>query len=104
MDDHPGVAFRDGPAGRRAVLVGGPDVWEVIRAVRSARTAEPELDPDRVLALVASNTGVHPRLTQVALRYWADYPDEIDSWVTDAERAEADALAAWQRQEELLAR
>ena len=28
MDEHPGVMFRDGPTGRRAVLVGGPDVWE----------------------------------------------------------------------------
>src|SRR5919106_250656 len=43
MEEHPGVMFRDGPMGRRATLVGGPDVWEVIRALRSARTAEPDL-------------------------------------------------------------
>ena len=37
MADHPGVVFRDGPTGRRAALAGGPDVWEVVRAVKSAR-------------------------------------------------------------------
>ena len=30
----PGIVYRDGPAGRRAGLLGGPDVWEVVRAVR----------------------------------------------------------------------
>lgn len=35
MEDHPGVIFRDGPAGRRAGLVGGPDVWEVIAAIQA---------------------------------------------------------------------
>ena len=43
MDAHPGVLFREGAAGRRAVLVGGPDVWEVIRAITSARTSAPDL-------------------------------------------------------------
>src|SRR5204862_517415 len=28
-DEHPLITFRDGPTGRRAGLVGGPDVWEV---------------------------------------------------------------------------
>ncbi|HJQ42001.1 MAG TPA: hypothetical protein VJ831_02855, partial [Jatrophihabitantaceae bacterium] len=32
MEEHPGVVFRDGPTGRRAVLIGGPDVRDVIRA------------------------------------------------------------------------
>lgn len=30
IEDHPGVVFRDGPAGRRPGLASGPDVWEVI--------------------------------------------------------------------------
>jgi hypothetical protein len=48
-DDHPGIVFRDGPAGRRAGLVGGPDVWEVIGALRSV----PESGEARVAALAA---------------------------------------------------
>lgn len=27
---HPDIVFRDGPSGRRAGIVGGPDVWEVV--------------------------------------------------------------------------
>jgi hypothetical protein len=29
-EEHPGITFRPGPTGRRAGIVGGPDVWEVI--------------------------------------------------------------------------
>jgi len=46
MAEHPGVIFRSGPTGRRAALAGGPDVWEVIRAVKSAHTTEPGLDSE----------------------------------------------------------
>lgn len=34
MADHPGVRFRDGPAGRRAALVRGPDVAEVVAVLQ----------------------------------------------------------------------
>ena len=47
--EHPLVVFRDGPTGRRARLVPGPDVWEVINAVRSARASSPRLKPDAVV-------------------------------------------------------
>src|SRR5437879_2764043 len=76
MDEHPGVVFRDGAVGRRAVLIGGPDVREVIRAVKSVRAAEPDLDARDVVAVVARNTGVSSRLIDLAIRYWSAYPDE----------------------------
>jgi hypothetical protein len=41
-----GRLVQSGPTGRRAALAGGPDVWEVIRAVKSAHVAEPELTRD----------------------------------------------------------
>ena len=94
MEDHPGVIFRDGPTGRRAVLIGGPDVREVIRAVRSARGSEPDLDSDEVVSLVSANTGVPARLVDTAIRYWAAYPDEIDTWMQDAESFEEQQLRA----------
>jgi len=49
MKEHPGVVFREGPSGRRAVLIGGPDVWEVVRVVKSARAAEPGLEAEAVV-------------------------------------------------------
>src|ERR1700680_5195163 len=59
--EHPGITFRPGPTGRRAGLASGPDVWEVVRAVRSARGAEPGLGEGELLTLVAENTGVPER-------------------------------------------
>ena len=101
MEEHPGVLFRDGRTGRRAVLVGGPDVREVMRAVKSARASEPELDAAGIVTLVESNTGVPARLIGTAIRYWSAYPDEVDAWIGDVDELENNALRAWERQQDL---
>ena len=103
MTEHPGIIFRDGPTGRRAGLVGGADVWEVVRAVRSARGAEPGLAEEALLALVATNSGLASRLIRVAVRYWAAYPDDVDAEIAAAAAAEDAAEQAWQRERQLLA-
>lgn len=73
MDDHPGVVFRDGPAGRRAGLAGsGLDVWEVIETIRAN---------DGSRAEAAAYLGVTERLVQAAIGYHASHPDEIDEWI-----------------------
>jgi hypothetical protein len=100
--EHPLIVFRDGPTGRRARLVGGPDVWEVARAVRSARTAEPGLDPAALVELVAETSGVEPRLIRAAIDYQAAFPEEIDGWLERAEAEEARAYQRWRREQELL--
>lgn len=102
--EHPLITFKDGPAGRRARVIGGPDVWEVIGAVRSVREAEPGLAGDGVLAEVAETSGVPVPFLRAALAYWGDYPEEVDAFL-DRARAEAvQAQAAWERQQELLGR
>jgi len=103
MMEHPGVIFRAGPTGRRAGLAAGPDVWEIVRAVRSARAAEPDLGEQELLAMIAENTGVPVRMIRVATGYWAAYPDEIDAEVAAADAAEENAERAWRREQELLA-
>jgi hypothetical protein len=103
MTEHPGIVFRVGPTGRRAALAGGPDVWEVIRAVKSARMAEPELDSNDLLSLVSGNAGVTTHLLNIAVRYWAAYPDEVDAEIAAADSAEETAEQAWLRERELLA-
>jgi hypothetical protein len=103
MTEHPGIVFRAGPTGRRAALAGGPDVWEVIRAIRSAHAAEPGIDGDDLLGLVSDNTGVTIRLLSTAVRYWAAYPHEVDAEITAAEAAQEAAEQAWLRERELLA-
>lgn len=102
VEEHPGVTFRPGPTGRRAGLIGGPDVWEVVRAVKSARTAEPELSEAEILQLVSDNSGVPVRLIKIAVHYWASYPGEIDTWIAAADEAEDQAEAAWRRERDLL--
>jgi len=103
MNEHPGIVFRPGPTGRRAALVGGPDVWEVVRAAKSARAHESDLAEDDLLTLIAENTGIPVRLIRVAVRYWASYPDEVDAEIAAAEAADDAAENAWRRERQLLA-
>ena len=85
MDAHPGVVFRDGPAGRRAALAGGPDVWEVIRAIQQARA---EVSGEAAIQLVADETSMSAATVRVAVGYYATYPDDIDHIIARAENAE----------------
>jgi len=81
MDEHPGIVFRSGPAGRRPGLAGGPDLWEVIAVYRSFR------DPERT----ASWLDLPPSAISAALRYYDTHRDEIDDWIRRNEEAAAAA-------------
>jgi uncharacterized protein (DUF433 family) len=87
MDEHPLIRFAEGPAGRRARLVGtGKDVWEVIAAVR---------DNDGDAAETAGYLEIPLGLVQAAITYYGAYQDEIDQWIEANEQEAADAHAAW---------
>src|SRR5262252_11203182 len=73
LDRHPGVAFRDGPSGRRAIVVGGPDVWEVVSAARSATERG-----EALIKALAKRMGVPKERIQIAIRYYSEYPVEVD--------------------------
>src|SRR6476646_3241517 len=79
---HPGIVFKAGPAGRRAALAGGPDVWEVVAALRHTTGSETA----RVAAL-AGEFGIHGRQVEMALRYAAAHADEIAARVRANDRA-----------------
>ena len=104
MHEHPLITFKDGPAGRRARVVGGPDVWEVVGAVRSIRDSDPQVAGDDVLAVVAETAGVPMAFIRAALGYWGDFPDEVDSFLDRARGETEQARVAWERQQELLGR
>ncbi len=97
-DSHPGICFRDGPAGRRAGLVGGPDVWEIIGAVRIA----PEKGESRVVAL-AERLSLTEGQVRTCVRYYGEYPDEIDAWKAANDAESAGLESALERERELLA-
>lgn len=69
-DEHPLVTFRDGPTGRRAGLIGGPDVWEVAMWVEDLAADDP------VATLADDGSLTRPQI-EAALGYRADYPEEI---------------------------
>lgn len=92
------MVFRDGPSGRRAALVAGPDVWEVVAAVRrSAARGE------AAVATAADEMSLSVAQVKTALDYYGSYPSEIDDHVAENERAAEEAYAAWQAQQRLLA-
>jgi hypothetical protein len=70
-DEHPLITFRDGPTGRRAGLIGGPDVWEVALWIDDLLG---EADP---AAVVAVESGLSRAQVDATLHYRAAYPDEI---------------------------
>jgi len=92
--EHPGIVFRDGPAGRRPGLAAsGLDVWEVVETV--ADNAGSVEDAAEYLEIA-------PRLVGIAMRYYAAYPDEIDAWIAaDHELADRE-LALYERQRQRL--
>jgi uncharacterized protein (DUF433 family) len=87
MDEHPLVRFADGPAGRRARLVGtGKDVWEIIAVVR---------DNDGGAAEAASYLEIPLGLVQAAIAYYGAYTDEIDQQIEANDQETAEAYAAY---------
>lgn len=97
MAEHPGVIFKDGPSGRRAALAYGPDIWEIIKFLR-------EVDERGPVALEAAADVLALDVSRIstAVSYYADYPDEIDAEVADAEEASAHAEEAWRVQRRLI--
>ncbi len=99
MDVHPGIMFRWGPAGRRPGLADGPDVWEVARVFRGLESAGEDIVRQSV-----ELTGLTPQQIKTAIRYYADFREEIDDWI-DRVDEEADRLeAAWRREQDILKR
>jgi hypothetical protein len=99
MRRHPLVVFRSGPAGRRAGIVGGPDVWEVVEGVVGGDVA-----PSKRVQRAVDVFGQRPEQVDAALAYYAEFTDEIDAQIEANRAAAEEAEELWQRQRELLAR
>ena len=79
VDEHPGIVFRPGPTGRRAALAGGPDVWDVIAAMHAIRQENADLEGEWLVKELGAVTGLNDSMVNDAVRYYAAYPDEIDT-------------------------
>jgi hypothetical protein len=91
MDEHPGIVFRDGPTGRRAGLVGGPDVWELVAALNGGKEGGEEA--------IAPTAELLPNLTDsqvgAAVRYYGAFTEEIDQRIALNNAAADEAEVAW---------
>ncbi|MHB1928779.1 MAG: ribbon-helix-helix protein, CopG family [Acidimicrobiales bacterium] len=95
---HPLVGFRDGPAGRRAHLVGGPDVWEVIEGL-----VRGDVPPAERVTRAVEVFGLRRQLVEAALAYYAEFTEEINTQADANRRTAEEAEAQWRRQQDLLA-
>jgi uncharacterized protein (DUF433 family) len=87
MDEHPLIRFADGPAGRRARLIGtGKDVWEIIAVVR-----DNDGDPAEAARYLEFPLG----LIQAAIAYYGAYTAEIDQLIDLNEQETAETHAAY---------
>ena len=73
---HPGIVYRTGPAGRRAAVAGGPDVWEVVVATRHTRQRG-----DARVGATAEQLGVPEQLVRTAVAFAAVHPDEVEAMI-----------------------
>jgi hypothetical protein len=95
----PGIIYRDGPAGRRAAVLGGPDVWELVRALKSA----PGRGEQRIRRL-AAELGLARPMVAAALEFYTAFPEEIDARISADERAARRIRKLVERRERLLSR
>ena len=92
--DHPGIVFRDGPAGRRAALAGRRlDVWQIVETVHDNHG-----DP----AAAATYHELSAAQIDAAIGYYADFTAEIDEVIRRNEDLAAEAEAASRRRAAVL--
>ena len=81
----PGIAFTDGPSGRRPTVAGtGLDVWEIIASWKTVG--------ETVDALLEEYDWLNEFQIRSALAYYRMYPDEIDARLAREERWTPDRI------------
>lgn len=88
MARYPAIEFRDGPAGRRPGLRGGPDVWEVALACRAVGAD---------IGALRGYFGPHlsEGVLREALAFIAEHREDVEAWVDENERIGQEMERAW---------
>jgi hypothetical protein len=89
--------IRGGPSGRRAVLIGGPEVADVIGSIVAG-----DVPIEQRRSRAAEVCGVSTAVVDAALAYYAEFTEEIDAALAERARAADEAEAAWRRRQALL--
>jgi hypothetical protein len=98
VDEHPGIIFVTGPAGRRASVVAAPDVWEIISTWRWLDGTEEE----RMSTLV-EDYSLERWQINAALSYAAAHRKEIDDWIEENDRIGREVARLEAERKQLLA-
>ncbi len=77
MGERGRIVLREGPAGLRPGLSGGPDVWEVVSVHRSFA------DVERTAHWLDQPASA----VEIALAYYERHRGEIDAWILENEEA-----------------
>ncbi|HVS28770.1 MAG TPA: DUF433 domain-containing protein [Solirubrobacteraceae bacterium] len=94
-DQHPLIYFRDGAAGRRPALYGTRlDVADVISTIRQNNSSVEQ---------AAEYLEMPVEQAEAALRYYADFKEDVDDWTAQTEAVADRERARWERQQEALA-
>lgn len=98
MEDHPGIVFKDGPTGRRAALAFGPDVWQVVKVVKEFGSTG-----EQAIAGAVEWGNLSQAQVNVALKYYGDFPEEVDARIAFNREETERQYAAWKRTQQALA-
>jgi uncharacterized protein (DUF433 family) len=94
-EDHPLIVFREGAAGRRAALAGTRlDVATVIDTLRES---------DNAVGATAEYLDIPEQHVRAAVRYYADFRDEVDEWRKRIRAVAEREEEAWRREQAVLA-
>ncbi len=93
----PGIIYREGPTGRRAALVGGPDVWEIVRGLSHASGKG-----ERRVRSLAGELHLSVQQVRLAVDFYTANAPEIDERITLDERAAERLRDRILRREDLL--
>jgi hypothetical protein len=97
MEAHPGIIYRPGPSGRRAALMRGPDIWEVVHLLRSV-----DVSGEAAIAETASWLDLTEAQVRTALGYYGAFHAEIDAEIATNDAAAEQARQEWDTQQQLL--
>jgi len=98
MDEFRGIVFRDGLTGRRAALTGGPDIWELMATIKSAKTRGEEASAATAELLNLTIPKSEPQSATTA-----PSSKEIDRRISLNTKDADEAEEAWKRERAALA-